>query len=61
MAEDPFDAAAGRHLRRNLLAVGLSVEPRRMIGNLLGETAVVACAGGGFCPVPAELLAEIGA
>lgn len=60
LAGDPFDAAAGRHLREQLLSAGLSVAPRQMMTDLLGEPAVVACAEG-FYPDSRHLLAEIGA
>lgn len=61
LADDPFDAEAGAYVRRNLLEVGQSIPPRQMVSNLLGDAAVKSCAGGGFCPDSAELLAEIGA
>ena len=61
LADDPFDAAAGKHLRERLLAVGLSVAPQQMITDLLGDGAVISCAEGGFYPDARDLLAEIGA
>lgn len=61
LAGDPFDAAAGRHLREGLLSVGLSVAPQQMMTDLLGGPAVVPCAEAGFFPDSRHLLSEIGA
>lgn len=60
LAGDPLDATAGRHLRDRLLSVGLSVAPRQMMTDLLGEAAVLPCAEGGAFPDSRQLLAEIG-
>jgi hypothetical protein len=60
LADDPLDAAAGRHMRGRLLSVGLSVAPRQMMTDLLGEAAVLPCADGGLFPDTRQLLAELG-
>ncbi len=60
LADDPFDAAAGAHLRARLLAVGLSVPPHDMVTGLLGPAAVRPAAGG-LVPCTEHLLMELGA
>lgn len=59
LAADPFDAAAGAHVRRTMLEVGISVPPHQMIADLLGPTAVQP-AEGGLVPCTQDLLAELG-